>query len=103
MIAYNYCYSTCLGRIKPFQGQYKFGVTNLDLDPGILEVLQEHITGSDNYSFSMSFRLTTVVCSRAERHHVCQVERPKGTFGSYACRTFEYTCDGEASFEGCEI
>ncbi|KAF7784324.1 hypothetical protein Agabi119p4_489 [Agaricus bisporus var. burnettii] len=48
MIAYNYCYSTCLGRIKPFQGNYKFGVTNLDLGPGILDALQEHITVAPN-------------------------------------------------------
>lgn len=53
MIAYNYCYSTCLGRIKPFQGNYKFGVTNLDLGPGILDALQEHITGSDDGSSLM--------------------------------------------------
>ncbi|KXN90017.1 DNA polymerase zeta catalytic subunit [Leucoagaricus sp. SymC.cos] len=48
MIAYNYCYSTCLGRVTPFQGQYKFGVTKLDLPPLILKTLKEHITIAPN-------------------------------------------------------
>lgn len=48
MIAYNYCYSTCLGRVTPFQGQYKFGVTTLDIPPGTLEDLKEHITVAPN-------------------------------------------------------
>lgn len=44
MIAYNYCYSTCLGRVKPFQGRYKFGVTDLDISPGILKALEGYVT-----------------------------------------------------------
>ncbi|KAF8846392.1 hypothetical protein BDN67DRAFT_940224 [Paxillus ammoniavirescens] len=48
MIAYNYCYSTCLGRIAEFQGRNKFGVTDLELPPGLLERLQEHITIAPN-------------------------------------------------------
>ncbi|KAG9311253.1 hypothetical protein JVU11DRAFT_8337 [Chiua virens] len=48
MIAYNYCYSTCLGRVADFQGRNKLGVTDLDLPPGLLEKLQEHITISPN-------------------------------------------------------
>ena len=45
MIAYNYCYSTCLGRITDFKGQYKFGVTDLRQPAGRLATLQEHING----------------------------------------------------------
>jgi DNA polymerase zeta len=46
MIAYNYCYSTCLGRITEFQGANKFGVVpHLDIPPGLLEKLKDHITG----------------------------------------------------------
>ena len=45
MIAYNYCYSTCLGRIKDFNGQNKFGVGDLQLPLGILGTLQDHIRG----------------------------------------------------------
>ncbi|KAG6369371.1 hypothetical protein JVT61DRAFT_14978 [Boletus reticuloceps] len=43
MIAYNYCYLTCLGRVADFQGRNKLGVTDLDLPPGLLEKLQDHI------------------------------------------------------------
>lgn len=46
MIAYNYCYSTCLGRVAEFQGRNKFGVTDLDLPPGLLGKLQEYITST---------------------------------------------------------
>ncbi|KAG9104750.1 DNA polymerase zeta [Ceratobasidium sp. 370] len=41
MIAYNYCYSTFLGRAALFQGRNKFGVTELDLPPGLLEAIGE--------------------------------------------------------------
>ena len=46
MIAYNYCYSTCLGRITEFKGTYKFGVTDLRQPAGILDTLQDHINGA---------------------------------------------------------
>jgi DNA polymerase zeta len=48
MVAYNYCYSTCLGRVTPFKGQYKFGVAETNLPPGLLPTLQDHITGNEN-------------------------------------------------------
>ncbi|CAE6457952.1 unnamed protein product [Rhizoctonia solani] len=41
MIAYNYCYSTFLGRCALFQGRNKFGVTELNLPPGLLETIGE--------------------------------------------------------------
>ncbi|KAH7345127.1 hypothetical protein B0J17DRAFT_712735 [Rhizoctonia solani] len=41
MIAYNYCYSTFLGRCALFQGRNKFGVTELNLPPGLLEAIGE--------------------------------------------------------------
>ena len=43
MIAYNYCYSTCLGRVGTFKGTRKFGVINLDLQDGLLNLLKDHI------------------------------------------------------------
>ena len=47
MIAYNYCYSTCLGRIQPFQGHYKFGIVpDLDMPDGLVGQLKDSITGS---------------------------------------------------------
>ncbi|RUS35011.1 putative DNA polymerase zeta catalytic subunit [Jimgerdemannia flammicorona] len=48
MIAYNYCYSTCLGKIGPPNGPKKFGVTSLDLPLGLLSVLSDYITVSPN-------------------------------------------------------
>ncbi|TFK41148.1 hypothetical protein BDQ12DRAFT_697053 [Crucibulum laeve] len=48
MIAYNYCYSTCLGRIADFQGSYKLGVVDLDLPPGLLSTLHEQINVAPN-------------------------------------------------------
>ncbi|KAK9464313.1 hypothetical protein V1512DRAFT_278509 [Lipomyces arxii] len=48
MIAYNYCYSTCLGRIEPWLGRNKLGVLDLDLPDGLLGVLKDHLTVSPN-------------------------------------------------------
>ncbi len=48
MIAYNYCYSTCLGRITDFKGTYKFGVTDLRQPAGLLDTLQDHINGESS-------------------------------------------------------
>ncbi|KAG6851054.1 hypothetical protein H0H93_002946 [Arthromyces matolae] len=46
MIAYNYCYSTCLGRVTDFQGRNKLGVVDLNLPPGLLSSLADHIQGN---------------------------------------------------------
>ncbi|KAH9065755.1 hypothetical protein EDB87DRAFT_1593004 [Lactarius vividus] len=48
MIAYNYCYSTCLGRVTSFKDQYKLGVAETNLPPGLLPTLQDHITVAPN-------------------------------------------------------
>ncbi|KAF8516147.1 hypothetical protein BU17DRAFT_92979 [Hysterangium stoloniferum] len=48
MIAYNYCYSTCLGRVQNFKGKNKLGITDLDNPPGLLSTLKEHLTISPN-------------------------------------------------------
>ncbi|KZT65126.1 hypothetical protein DAEQUDRAFT_677323 [Daedalea quercina L-15889] len=48
MIAYNYCYSTCLGRITDFKGQSKFGVTDLRQPAGLLATLEDHINVAPN-------------------------------------------------------
>ena len=56
MIAYNYCYSTCLGRIKPFQGRNKFGVDpDLQIPDGLVQKLVEggHVTGTCNAGVSL--------------------------------------------------
>lgn len=41
MIAYNYCYSTCLGRLKNWRGRNKLGFTDLQLPPGLVDLLQK--------------------------------------------------------------
>lgn len=46
MIAYNYCYSTCLGRVVDFKGGNKLGVTDLVRAPGLLGTMEKHISGS---------------------------------------------------------
>ncbi|KAH9825066.1 hypothetical protein DFH28DRAFT_1077501 [Melampsora americana] len=48
MIAYNYCYSTCLGRIETFKGTSKFGTSTLDLPDGLLSLLKDHLIVSPN-------------------------------------------------------
>ncbi|GJJ09693.1 hypothetical protein Clacol_003917 [Clathrus columnatus] len=48
MIAYNYCYSTCLGRVQPFKGKNKLGVTHLNNAPGLLSHLRDCLNISPN-------------------------------------------------------
>ena len=48
MIAYNYCYSTCLGRIVTWRGQNKLGFTDYERAPRILELLADHINIAPN-------------------------------------------------------
>ena len=73
MVAYNYCYSTCLGRVAPFKGQYKFGVAETNLPPGLLATLQEHITGNKDMGCSLMYvhvhpqLLLTVLCMSSPR------------------------------------
>ena len=60
MIAYNYCYSTFLGRVVGWRGQNKMGFTDYQRPPQVLELLQDHINGR-----CMS-RERRYVCARAE-------------------------------------
>lgn len=55
MIAYNYCYSTCLGRVANFKGQNKFGVSELHQPPELLDTLKDHI---NSMLLSFVLRLT---------------------------------------------
>ncbi|GAA98029.1 uncharacterized protein L969DRAFT_93351 [Mixia osmundae IAM 14324] len=48
MIAYNYCYSTCLGRAGLFKNTTKFGTTTLDHPAGLLSLLQDELIVSPN-------------------------------------------------------
>ncbi|KAL6713544.1 DNA polymerase zeta [Lecanora helva] len=48
MIAYNYCYSTYLGRVVDWRGQNKMGFLNYEREPRLLELLEEHINIAPN-------------------------------------------------------
>ncbi|KDN41161.1 hypothetical protein K437DRAFT_238501 [Tilletiaria anomala UBC 951] len=48
MIAYNICYSTCLGRVADFKGVQKFGFSELNPPRGLLTLLKDDITISPN-------------------------------------------------------
>lgn len=48
MIAYNLCYSTCLGRVAGFKGTSKFGVVDYAPPKGLLSLLQEDVNISSN-------------------------------------------------------
>lgn len=48
MIAYNYCYSTCLGRIVNWRGTNKLGFSDFKRAPGLLELVEEKLNIAPN-------------------------------------------------------
>ncbi|KAI9368816.1 hypothetical protein BJX61DRAFT_196982 [Aspergillus egyptiacus] len=48
MIAYNYCYSTFLGRVQSWRGRNKMGFTDYNRQPRLLELLRDHINIAPN-------------------------------------------------------
>ncbi|KAK3696761.1 DNA polymerase zeta [Vermiconidia calcicola] len=48
MIAYNYCYSTCLGRIVNWRGTNKLGFADFQRTPGLLELVRDKVNISPN-------------------------------------------------------
>jgi DNA polymerase zeta len=48
MIAYNYCYSTFLGRVVSWRGQNKMGFTDYKREPRLLELFKDQINISPN-------------------------------------------------------
>ncbi|CZR64127.1 probable catalytic subunit of DNA polymerase zeta UPR-1 [Phialocephala subalpina] len=48
MIAYNYCYSTFLGRVVNWRGTNKMGFTEFKRQQGLLELLKDHINIAPN-------------------------------------------------------
>ncbi|OLL22088.1 DNA polymerase zeta catalytic subunit [Neolecta irregularis DAH-3] len=46
MIAYNYCYSTCLGRVNSWRGENKLGFVDHKVVPRSLELLKDHLNGT---------------------------------------------------------
>ncbi|KAL8675269.1 MAG: hypothetical protein Q9168_000390 [Polycauliona sp. 1 TL-2023] len=48
MIAYNYCYSTFLGRVGSWRGQNKMGFTDYQRSPRLLELFEDHVNIAPN-------------------------------------------------------
>jgi len=48
MCAYNYCYSTCLGRVRHTDRSPNLGVTDYDIPPGLLAAVKDEVTISPN-------------------------------------------------------
>ncbi|KAI4127173.1 MAG: hypothetical protein LQ338_003350 [Usnochroma carphineum] len=48
MIAYNYCYSTFLGRVVSWRGKDKMGFTDYQRSPRLLELFKDHINIAPN-------------------------------------------------------
>ncbi|KAF1833799.1 DNA polymeras-like protein zeta catalytic subunit [Decorospora gaudefroyi] len=48
MIAYNYCYSTCLGRVVSWRGRNKMGFMDFKREPQLLELVKDHINVAPN-------------------------------------------------------
>ncbi|KAL2136842.1 hypothetical protein VTI74DRAFT_1056 [Chaetomium olivicolor] len=48
MIAYNYCYSTCLGRVVSWRGTNKLGFTEYKRREGLLKLLKDNINIAPN-------------------------------------------------------
>jgi len=104
MIAYNYCYSTCLGRVRGFKGAYKLGVTdNLDIPLELLQKLQDYITGDCRYiAVYLPLDLQGNFRSCGEWHHVCETQRAERFARKDVGRATGHQSDGETSNEECE-
>jgi len=48
MIAYNYCYSTCLGRIVSWRGTNKMGFSDFKREPRLLELVKDKLNIAPN-------------------------------------------------------
>lgn len=102
MIAYNYCYSTCLGRVRGFKGAYKLGVNdNFDIPPELLQKLHDNITGDWGHIVFLPLNLQENNCSCGEWHHVCETQGTKRLVGEDVGRAIGYQSDGKTSNEEC--
>ena len=103
MIAYNYCYSTCLGRIRDFKGAYKLGVSDhFDIPPKLLQKLQDHITGDFRNIVLLSLNSKENNCSCGEWHYVCETQRAERLVREDVGGAFGYQSDGKTSNEECK-
>ncbi|ORY22294.1 DNA/RNA polymerase, partial [Neocallimastix californiae] len=48
MIAYNYCYSTCLGKLEKVDNEYHFGIGKYRVSHEVVKLLKDYVTISPN-------------------------------------------------------
>lgn len=89
MIAYNLCYSTCLGRVEKFKGTDKFGFTELKVADGLLDLLKDYLTGWSSTPANMLCGLR-LIGSYAKWNGLCQAGSEKESFGKDVGRDFRY-------------
>jgi DNA polymerase elongation subunit (family B) len=102
MIAYNYCYSTCLGRVANFKGRNKFGVTELDQTRGLLETLEGHINSESIIHSSITKIHTNLFLnafSCTERDYVCEAISAQRSTRQNVDRVIGDTGYGQAGHE----
>lgn len=95
MIAYNICFSTCLGRVEKFKGTDKFGFTELKVADGLMELLKDYLTGQ--WQFYHEQRLTR--CSDPEWNDICQAGSAKESLSKDAGRDFGHPSHGQTRHE----
>lgn len=78
MIAYNYCYSTCIGKLKGMGGSKKLGILdNYEISLDQLYSLRDHVN-------SMKFQLLNLSFSQWGR--ICKITYKKRCVGKNATR-----------------
>jgi DNA polymerase elongation subunit (family B) len=75
MIAYNLCYSTCLGRVSKFRDSWKLGFTDYVPPRGLLSLLEKDCFGELKRGGIRRRRLSRA-CSLAQWHALRQAAHP---------------------------
>lgn len=75
MIAYNYCYSTCLGRTASVGKPHQLGAQLIEIAPEVVEALKDHINGWFRCATNILIFCTPLTvllrCSLAQRSYLC--------------------------------
>jgi DNA polymerase elongation subunit (family B) len=112
MLAYNICYSTCLGRadrLKDKDGNPtdRFGFTKFEMAPGDLELLEEYITSQflpllSSLQSPVIRQILHSSSSLSERRYVRQADPAEESLGEDAGRTSRYSSHDQAGNEDLE-
>ena len=100
MIGYNYCYSTCLGRVDPFRGTYKLGWSAQHIPDGQIGLLKDHVTSEFAFSNALDV-IKILISSRSlpERSDLRQANFTKELIGENVARDSRHSCHGETRNE----